>query len=135
MGKMTTRLTIAIASSILEEMALAAGVLWGLPRLGVQVPLGGLIGMMVGLATWNVISWRMGMQALRRKPASGMETMIGSKGKVVSRLHPEGLVQISGELWQAISADEKINSGEEVIVVGWDGLKLIVSKVSLKESK
>ena len=52
--------------------------------------------------------------------------MVGSRGKVVSLLTPEGFVRIKGELWQATSAGERIDTGEEVTVLGQDGLKLIV---------
>jgi len=129
---MESRLALYILSSVLEELALLAGLLWGLPMLGVEVPLGGFIGMMVGLAVWNVIAWRIGFRALLRKPLIGLENMVGTKGKVVSRLYPEGLVKVSGELWQAASEGEEIGPGEEIIVVRQVRLKLIVRKAILK---
>ena len=129
---MESRLALYILSSVLEELALLAGLLWGLPRLGVEVPLGGFIGMMTGLTVWNVIAWRIGFRALLRKPLIGLETMVGIKGKAVSRLYPEGLVKVSGELWQAASEGEEIDPGEEIIVVRQVRLKLIVRKAILK---
>ena len=130
---MTGRLILAIFSTLLEETALVVVVLWGLPWMGVSLPLWGsivlLIILMVGWGTWSVIIYRKGSQALRRKPEIVLP-LIGSKGKVVSPIAPEGLVKIKGELWQAASASESIEVGEEVIVVDQDGLKLIVSKSS-----
>lgn len=54
---------------------------------------------------------------------------------MVSRLAPEGLVRVEGELWVAKSARGKIDPGGEVIVVGQDGLKLIVRKSSTSDSR
>ncbi len=127
---MKGRLIIAIVSTLLEETALAAGVLWGLPGLGIHMPLWGLIALMAALGAYAVITYRMGSRALRRKPLDGATVMIGSEGKVVSPLVPEGMVRIKGELWRAKSASGRMDSGEEVTVVGQDRLKLIVRKCS-----
>jgi membrane-bound serine protease (ClpP class) len=125
---MSIRLILAIFSTLLEEAALVVIMLWGLPQLGGEMPLGGLIAVMV---VWGVIAvfiYRMGSRALKRKPVVGMPTMVGGRGKVVSPLTPEGLIRVKGELWEAKSAGDKIDNGEEVTVVGQDGLKLIVRK-------
>ncbi len=125
---MTTRLIIAIITTTLEEAAIAAIVLWGLPRLGIEIPLAGLIALMVAWAAFAVFTYRMGSRALRKKPVVGLPDMVGSKGKVVNRLDPQGMVRIKGELWKAKSAGERIDAGEEITVVGQEGLKLIVRK-------
>ncbi len=128
--EMSARLILAIISTLLEEAALVAIVLWGLPYLGIHnFPLAGLIALMVAWGAYSVITYRMGSRALRRKPEI-LLPLIGSKGKVVSPLAPEGLVRIKGELWQAESASGRIDTGEEVTVVGQDGLKLIVRRSS-----
>jgi len=127
---MKGRLIIAIVSTVLEEAALAAGVLWGLPRLGIHIPLWVLIIVMLAWGAYAVITYRMGSRALRRKPVIGLPDMTGSKGKVVNPLAPEGVIRIKGELWVAKSAGRRIETGEEVIVVGQDGLKLTVRKSS-----
>ncbi len=109
-------------------------VLWGLPQIGVQIPLGGLIALMVVWGAISIFIYLMGSQALRREPVVGLPTMLGSRGKVVSPLAPDGFVRIKGELWEAMSVDNSVNVGEEVTVVGQDALKLIVHKSSnLKE--
>jgi len=127
---MSGRLIIAIVSTLLEEAALAAGVLWGLPRLGIHIPLWVLVVVMVVWAAFAVATYRMGSRALRKKPVNGLTAMLGSEGEVVRPLIPEGLVRIKGELWRARSASGEIDTGEEVIVVGQDRLKLIVGKRS-----
>jgi len=127
---MSGRLVLAIISTLLEETALAVIVLLGLPHLGIRIPLAGLIALMAVWGTFSVFTYRMGSRALRRKPLVGLPDMVGSKGKVVSPLAPEGLVRIRGELWVAQSESGEMNSGEEIIVVGQDGLKLVVRKSS-----
>ncbi|MCK4369312.1 MAG: NfeD family protein [Dehalococcoidales bacterium] len=125
---MSVRLIWAIVSTMLEEAALVAVVLWGLPQLGIHIPLPALIALMVAWAAFAVITYRLGSRALRRKPVIDLLPMVGNKGKVVSRLDPEGLVRIKGELWKAKSAGGRMDTGEEVTVVGQEGLKLIVRK-------
>jgi len=49
---------------------------------------------------------------------------------VVSPLDPDGLVRIRGELWVAESATGRMDTGEEIVVVGQEGLKLVVDKSS-----
>ena len=125
---MKGRLIIAIVSTTLEEAALALGVLWGLPKLGIHIPLWVLIIVMMAWAAYTVTTYRMGSRALRRKPVHGLTAMLGSEGKIVSSLVPEGLVRIKGELWKAKSASGSMDTGEKVIVVGQDGLELTVRK-------
>ena len=132
---MSGRLIIAIVSTVLEEAALAAGVLWGLPRLGIHIPLWILIIVMLAWGAYTVTTYRMGSRALRRKPVHGLMAMLGSEGKVVSPLVPNGMVRIKGELWMAKSASERMDAGEKVTVVGQDGLKLIVRKRSPGDSE
>ena len=126
--KMTARLILAIISTVLEETALVVVVLWGLPGLGIQVPLPGLITLMVVWLAVSVSIYRIGSRALKRKQLVGLPHMVGSQGKVVSPLVPEGLVRIKGELWVAKSAGGEMKSGEKAIVVEQDGLKLIVQE-------
>jgi len=125
---MTGRLILAIFSTLLEETALVVIVLLGLPQLGIRIPLAGLIALMAAWAAFSVFTYRMGSRALRRKPVVGLPDMVDSTGKVVTTVDPEGLVRIKGELWGATSAEGSINTGEEVAVVGQDGLKRVVRK-------
>ena len=127
---MTGRLVIAIVTTVLEEAALVAIVLWGLPQLGIHIPLGVLIVIMAAWAANAVIFYRIGSRALRRKPVSGLGSAVGEKGKVVSPLAPNGVIRIRDELWEATSASGQIDNGEEVSVVEQDGLRLIVVKTA-----
>jgi membrane-bound ClpP family serine protease len=123
-----SRLIFAILATLGEEIALALFVLLGLPRLGVTVPLGGLIAMMAGLATYGVFSYRLGSRALRKKPLAGFTDMVGSNGTVIEPLVPRGIIRIGSELWEAESTDRELATGEKVIVIGQQGLRLMVRK-------
>ena len=127
---MSGRLIVAILSNLLEEAALAVIVLWGLPQFGYYLPLPGLITLMVLWLAVSVFIYRAGSRALRLKPAFDLPLMIGSKGKVVSPLVPDGLVRIKGELWMARARGKQIEAGAEIIIIDQDGLKLVVRRSS-----
>jgi membrane-bound serine protease (ClpP class) len=131
-GKITGRLVIAVFSTLLWEAALAAIVLLGLPEVGIEIPLAGVIALMVALAVYSFITYRMGSKALKRKRILGQPDMIGTKGRVVSPLTPDGTVKIHNELWEATSIAGWIESNEEITVIGQNRLKLIVRKRHLK---
>ncbi len=121
---------MAIISTLLEETAIAVIVLFGLPRVDIHIPLAGLIAVMVVWGAFSVFTYRVGSRALAQKPMISLPDMVNSKGEVVSPLDPEGLVRIRGELWVAESARGRMDTGEEVVVVGQEGLKLVVDKSS-----
>lgn len=126
--KISTRLVLAVFSILLEEVLLVMAVLWGLPYLGIYIPVPGLIALMVAMVVYSVISYRLVSRSLKKRPVIGLPAMIGSNAKVIHPLDPEGLVKIKDELWQAKSKDNKIDAGEVVTVIGQDGLVLIVQR-------
>ena len=132
---MTIRLVWSIISNLLEEAALVVIVLWGLPELGINIPLAGLIALMVVWGVISVITYRLGSRALSRRTVAGLPVMVGTEGEVVSALAPKGLVRIKGELWKAMSSGVNIDAGEDVVVVEQDGLRLIVDKPVSDNSK
>jgi membrane-bound ClpP family serine protease len=129
------RLVLAIVSTALEEVAIYVIWRWLLPEFDIVLPASVLIGVMVAWAAFAVSLFVFTTRTLKRQVVVGLPTMIGSKGKVASSLAPEGLVRIKGELWGATSAEGSVNTGEEVEVVGEDGLKLVVRKISSKKFK
>ena len=124
----TARLILAIVSTSLEEVALVVIWRWGLPHFGIQLPLSVLIAVMAAWLVFSVINFWFVTRTLKKQTIVGLPTMIGSKGKVASSLAPEGLVMIKSELWGATSVEGDIGTDEEVMVVGQDGLKLVVRK-------
>jgi membrane protein implicated in regulation of membrane protease activity len=123
---MNVRLILAIASTLLEETALAIIVLVGLPQLDIHLPLVVLVALMVVWAVVAVLVYRAGSRALDTRSTSGPDDIIGRQGKVVQPLQPDGLVRIGGELWRAKAIDGDIDSGREVTAVERKGTVLIV---------
>lgn len=64
-----------------------------------------------------------------------LSKMEGKRGHVKHPLKPKGMVWVRGERWQAITESGKsLSVGTEVVVVGGDGLTLVVRPYS-PESK
>jgi len=124
----TPRLILAVVSTSLEEVAIFVIWRWGLPHFSIYLPLYVLIIIMVAWLAYSVTMFIVVTRVLRKKAIVGLPTMIGSKGKVARPLAPDGMVSIKGELWGATSVEGEIDTGEEIMVVGEDGLKLVVRR-------
>jgi membrane-bound serine protease (ClpP class) len=79
-----------------------------------------------------VIVAGLAFRAHMAKPKGGVEGLLGETGVVRERIDPEGLVFVHGEYWRA-RAQEKIEPGENVEVLGVDGLVLKVKKTLNQE--
>jgi len=115
----------AITTSLLEELALVAVVLWLLPGIGINIPLWGLILLMIALGAYSYMTYKLEKKALDKKPIILPD--IGSRGKVTTPLTPRGYVRIGAELWKASSTDSSIDAGEKVVVIGMQGMTLLVA--------
>ena len=67
----------------------------------------------------------MGVKAMRRRPMTGREEMVGLVGIVKTALAPHGQFAVHGELWEAVS-EQPLQPGDEAEVTGVDGLRLRV---------
>ena len=130
----TARLILAIVSTSLEEVAIVVIWRWLLPEFDINLSFSVLIGIMAAWAAFSVALFVFTTRTLKKQAVVGLPTMIGSKGRVASSLNPEGFVRIRGELWGATSTEGNVNIGEDVEVVGEDGLKLVVRKIGTKKS-
>ena len=122
------RLIVAILTSLLDEALIIAVILWGLPRLGVQIPLYVTILVCLGFGLFAFLIYIMGSRALLKQPVKGFTDLVEMQGQVVVRLNPEGTVKIAGELWDARSENGDIEVGTRVEVVSQKGYKLIVRR-------
>jgi membrane-bound serine protease (ClpP class) len=68
------------------------------------------------------------VRAHRRRPTTGREGLIGKTGVATIDLKPEGVVEIRGELWNAV-AEEGIKAGEKIQVEEMEGMKVRVIKI------
>jgi len=117
----------AVLSWILEEILLAAVFLWLLPHFfNINMPLWGLAILMLALAVYSGVMYRVGRQTFYIRPKVAADNIIGSEGRVTKPLAPDGYVKVQGVLWKAICNESELGVGDEVEVVGIEGLKLIV---------
>lgn len=97
-----------------------------------RISWGIIIAVVATTAAFFIFAVGMGLRALRRKPVSGTQGLVGEVGVAKTNIDEKGgTVFVHGELWEA-RADEKIKKGEDVVVLGVDGLKL---KVKRKEER
>ncbi len=59
-------------------------------------------------------------------PASGAQSLIGQRVKVITALDPRGQVWLNGERWSAYCPDSRVDVGTIVRIRDTDGLTLIV---------
>jgi membrane-bound serine protease (ClpP class) len=89
----------------------------------------GVILPVIGLAAaFSLLIVGMGVSAMRRKPMTGSEGMVGLIGTAKTTLDPRGQLSIHGEIWQAVS-DRPLKPGERAQVIKVEGLTLYVSPV------
>ena len=72
-----------------------------------------------------VFAYWKALQALRRQPSTGEESMIGDRATVASIVEGKCEVHYRGELWRAESA-ASLRPGEPVIIQDVEGLTLRV---------
>ena len=83
------------------------------------------------VAGFTLLMVGMGMKAMRRRPVTGREEMIGLVGIVKTALTPHGQLAVHGELWEAVS-EQPLQPGDKAEVTRLDGLRLHVKPVSKK---
>jgi membrane-bound serine protease (ClpP class) len=95
----------------------------------IQLSLSVIIASVLVTAAFFLIVIRLVVKAYRRRPATGMEGLVGEKAIAHTDISPEGgQVALHGEFWRA-SAGEHIGKGEKVVVESMDGLKVKVKKI------
>jgi membrane-bound serine protease (ClpP class) len=105
---------------------LGAFVLFNTPDT--QVPWPTIIGLALATGAFFAFAVAKAWAAQRRRPTTGMESLIGKTAEVRQALTPDGMVFVNGELWHAVSESGSIPTGETAIVTGQDGLRLHVQK-------
>lgn len=71
----------------------------------------------------------MGVTAMRRRPVTGREEMVGLVGIAKTALMPHGQLAVRGELWEAVS-EQPLQPGDEAEITRMDGLRLHVKPFS-----
>jgi membrane-bound serine protease (ClpP class) len=105
-----------------------AFILFNTPDL--EVPWPTIIRLALTTAAFFAFAMAKALAAQRRRPATGMESLIGKGAEVRQALTPDGMVFVNGELWHAESESGPIAAGEHVVVTGQEGFALRVKSAT-----
>lgn len=128
------RLVLAVISTAAEETAIWTVWRWVLPEFGIEWPLVGLIVVMSVWMAFSIWLFTFTTWTLKRQKPAGPPSMVDMRGKAASALNPDGQVKIKGEIWSATATGGSIRAGENIVVVGEDGLRLFVKKAGEVET-
>ena len=84
----------------------------------------GLLALYEGFEILLWLKWR------KKRSITGAEALVGTVGKALSDVRPEGQVRVRGQIWQARCIDG-VSAGDDVVVDRVDGLRLEVRPGSL----
>ncbi len=113
---------------LMDEAIIIFGLVFLLWKLGVNVDTwilvvaGGVVAVIVLFLHIILLPF------LKDTGAAGPANMVGLEGDVVTRLSPKGVVKVRGELWKAVVTNAEVDVGQRVIIVGLEGLKLLVKE-------
>jgi membrane protein implicated in regulation of membrane protease activity len=74
--------------------------------------------------SWFWVRW-----SQRRRPAVGVEALLGRAAVVSADCRPDGQVRVVGEIWHA-RCEAGADAGDTVVVTAVDGLTLVVEPVA-----
>ena len=120
----------SILTTVLQEAAVVAIVLWLLPLLEVHIPLWGMAILMAAVAAWGLIGYRLTRNIVNQESVTPSSAMIGSEGIAATPIEPEGVVRVRGELWKARTNHAAIAKNEEIVVEEIEGLILYVAPLT-----
>jgi len=89
-----------------------------------------VLGAVLSIAVLFIIITRGTVKALKTKPQTGSEALIGLEAEVIKDLNPTGQVKIKEEIWSAKSENlQLIPKGEKVKIFKVEGNTLLVQKL------
>ena len=97
-------------------------------RQWVHIPFWLIVGIIALWAIKDIAMFPVVWRAYDQSRAGDATSIVGMRGAATERLAPSGYVQIRGELWRAemMQGGKPIEKGERVLVVGIEGLTLLV---------
>jgi membrane-bound serine protease (ClpP class) len=81
------------------------------------------------LSAYMLIIGYLVVRTQKKKATLGLDGMVGEIGEVKVALNPSGKIFVHGEYWSA-EAEDQVAVGEKVRVVGFDGMRLKVERLS-----
>jgi membrane-bound serine protease (ClpP class) len=79
-----------------------------------------------------ILIFAAGFKAQFRRVKTGKEALIGARGVATTDLKPKGEVRVMSEFWEATAKDTPITAGQEVEVIGMEGMTLVVKLAEQK---
>jgi len=120
--------TLTIAG--LTVLAIGLKILFQTERsIGLQIPLSTILGIVVVIGGAVVVLGTLLARDLRRKKRTGWEGLIGETGIAKTPIGKSGKVFVHGELWDACTTGDGIESESLIRVQGVKGLLLVVEEV------
>ncbi|MFI3330321.1 MAG: NfeD family protein [Rikenellaceae bacterium] len=78
---------------------------------------------------WQKLSLKSKIKGTSQQDLEQRKSLVGSKGKTISRLAPMGKVRVNGEIFEASSQAGYIDQDTEIEVVGAENFNIIVKKL------
>ncbi len=95
-----------------------------------ELPKSVIVAVVLASAIFFTVAGRLGLKAQKRRKLTGAEAMVGEEGEALTDFRRgRGKVFVHGEIWNAVG-EEAIKKGDRVKVVGVEGLKLRVERIS-----
>jgi membrane-bound ClpP family serine protease len=126
--KNTVKDWLKVTVLLLDEAAAVVVVLLALWYFKVKIPVTAAV---IGGLTLGVLIFvihRAVIPSFHKKQVTGREGMLGQSGWVTETLAPKGTVRIGDETWRAVTEGADIKAGEEIEIVGLNGLTLTVKR-------
>jgi membrane-bound serine protease (ClpP class) len=110
------------------SMVIGSLMLFDSPAPFLRLSLSLVIPAVLVTALFFTATFRLAYRALKIKPSTGGEGLIGKEGKAITDITKDsGTVALHGEVWSA-SSDDVINKGDRIEVISLSGLQIKVKK-------
>lgn len=109
-------------------MVIGSLMLFDSPAPFLRLSLALILPAVIVTALFFTATFSLAYSALQRKPATGVEGLIGTEGKAVTDITKDsGTAALHGEVWSA-SSDDAIKKGDRIEVISMSGLQIKVKK-------
>ncbi len=110
------------------SMVIGSLMLFDSPAPFLRLSLSLIVPAVLVTALFFTATFSLAYRALKRKPATGGEGLIGTEGKAITDITKDGgTAALHGEVWSA-SSDEIIKKGDKIEVISLSGLQIKVKK-------
>lgn len=110
------------------SMVIGSLMLFDSPAPFLRLSLALILPAVIVTALFFTATFSLAYRAFQRKPATGIEGLIGTAGKAVTDITKDsGTVALHGEVWSA-SSDDVIKKGDRIEVISLSGLQIKVKK-------